>query len=211
MEGSSVKARLRILLVALSLAACGDEEPPPDDSHIALEQQQGQYGWGPERCAAPPAGTSVGYARLDQMGPLSLKSCGGATVTLSDVCGADATWLYFVHMWCPSCQQLGAMSEAIADDYATRNVASINIVVEDFGGQRPDEEDCRAWREKFGQQDVITLFDPNGDSFVMWEQPYTSLNAVLDDKQVIKTKVHTAADRDIRWSIESRLLEAAAD
>jgi hypothetical protein len=195
-----------VVVWLLAMVACDD----PDASQIALEEQRETHGWGPEQCPAPPEGVQVGFHRFDQIADLRLLTCGEEEVALTDVCGADAAWLYFVHTWCPNCQQLGAKSEAIHDTFAGQNLASINIVVADSSDNRPDEADCRAWREELGQDQVITLFDPSGASFALFENPYTSLNVVLDHNRVIMSKFHSSIDRDVLNAIQARLEEAAA-
>jgi hypothetical protein len=190
-------------LACALLSGCGDE----DESGLSLARQQGDHGWGPDRCPAVPEGVEVGYDRFDQIGPLALKTCGGEDVTLADVCGADAAWLFLAHMWCPSCRVVGEMSEGIHDSFAGENLASLNVIVEDSQGERPDEEDCLAWRETFAQDDVITLFDPTGDAFVLWDDPVTSLNIVLDRQRVMMAKFHGDRDRDILAAIDARLHE----
>ena len=198
--------RLRPLLSVFILAAlgCGGDDGPDDPLH----EQQSQKGWGAQHCPAPPPEIAVGYQQFQQLGEIPLKTCNGDNVTLADVCGADAAWLYFVHMWCPNCRALGDMAESIHDSFEGQNLASVNVIVENSSGHPPDEDDCSSWRDTFDQEDVITLFDPEGKSFVLWNEAYTSLNVTLDSRRVIMGKFHSSRDRDVLASIGARLAEA---
>jgi hypothetical protein len=95
--------------------------------------------------------------------------------------------------------------EAIHQSYldAGRDIAAVNVVVEDVYGHRPDEQDCSAWREQQLQDRVITLYDDDTDSFVLWDENLTNLNVILSADRVIRTKLHTDIGEDIRAALDA--------
>lgn len=187
------------MLTALGLGACADTS-----SGDALAEQQQTQGWGPAQCPAPPDGVSVGYGVGEQIAALELFDCAGEPVELTAFCGAEVLWLSFAHMWCPHCVKAGSEMEAVHQSYvdAGRDLASVSIVVEDVAGNRPDESDCSGWREQQAQNRVITLYDDDTDSFVLWEVNLTNLNVIISEDRVIRTKLHTDIQADIRAALD---------
>ena len=78
------------------------------------------------------------------------------------------------------------------------------MLYETSNSERPTAEDCVAWRDQYGHQDVITLYDPTGAATALWEENFTALNVVLDD-QVIEAKLHTDQQPTIRAAIDAAL------
>jgi hypothetical protein len=190
------------LLLAALLFGCADTS-----SGDSLEAQQAEQGWGPDACPDTPAGVSVGYEIGDQIGDLVLYECAGEPVDLRELCGAEAVWLSFAHTWCPHCKKAGSEMERIHRSYVDAGVdlASASVVVEEITGKEPDEDDCSGWREEQGQDLVVTLYDDDRDSFVLWDENLTNLNVVLNRDRVILTKIHTDVEEDIRAAIDLAL------
>lgn len=189
-------------LVALLLVGCADTS-----SGDSLAEQREAQGWGPDHCPATPEGVGVGYTLGDQLGDMVLYECAGEPVDLRELCGAETVWLSFAHAWCPHCVKAGSEMERIHQSYvdAGHDLASVSVVVEDISGGRPDEADCSAWREQQQQDRVLTLYDDDTDSFVLWEENFTNLNVILDESRVIRTKLHTDVEADIRAAIDATL------
>jgi thiol-disulfide isomerase/thioredoxin len=175
----------------------------PASSDESLAQQQQQWGWGASVCPATPAGVSSGYGTGEQLAGLTLLSCDGSEVSLDAICGAQASWIMFAHGWCPHCRLASQLAEGVYQQFAGENLAVVNVLVESATGDPPTPQDCHNWREAYAQDRVITLYDPNGASVVLWEQNYTALSVFLDEDRVIVNKLHTDVESQIVAAIEA--------
>jgi len=183
------------------IQSCGTEGLDSWTSAQALCEQQNEWGWGTDQCPAAPEGVTVGLGTGEQLEDIVLKDCEGNPVALSEVCGADATWLFFAHAWCPHCKKSSAFMEEVHASYEGTNLAAVNILVETTSGGSPDAGACSAWRGAYGHKEVITLYDESGVSFGLWEENYTALNVFLDKDRVITEKHHS----DYRAEVESAI------
>lgn len=68
-------------------------------SEEALAMQQAEHGWGPAECPATPSGVEVGYDTGQQLAELEFLTCDGKRVSLTEVCGAKAAWIFVAHGW----------------------------------------------------------------------------------------------------------------
>ncbi len=163
--------------------------------------------WGADQCPAAPPGVSVGVEVGQQLADIVLKDCDGNDVSLTELCGASALWIFAASATCPFCKSVSSQQEMIHAGYVARNLASVNILVENGQGDPPDANDCKVWRAKFGQQKVRTYFDPTGAVLALWPQPgTTSMSAFVDDERVIVSKlIHTADLVQIIAGIEASL------
>jgi thiol-disulfide isomerase/thioredoxin len=190
----------------LDVGGMGGTAPTgPPTTAQSLSQQSEQWGWGADQCPATPAGVNLGYATGDQLDSLVLKDCEDNDVSLDAVCGADVTWMFFAHGWCPHCKLASSLMEEIDEEYAQHNMAVVNIVVESASGGPPTADTCQAWRDTYGQEDVLTLYDPTGASFVLWEQNYTALSVFLDGNRVIDSKLHSDSEVTLKSTLNSLL------
>jgi hypothetical protein len=160
--------------------------------------------WGPEHC---PAAANVGYEVGQQLPDITVKDCDGADVSLAELCGASALWIFAAHGWCPLCQSVSAQAEAIHDAHAGQNLASVNIVVADGQDGPPTAEYCKLWRDQHGHADVITLYDPTGSILALWSGS-TSLSAFVSSDRVIVSKLEHDSNVD---HIEAGIATALAD
>ena len=189
-------------LVGCSLVGCsGATDELPDE----LLEQQAQYGWGTDRCPEASTDVSVGFSVGDQLDELVMKSCDGVDVSLRELCGADALWISTAHAWCPHCRVLASFAEEVHDSRAANNLASVHILIEWNSGEAADADHCDDWRDTYGHDDVITLYDPNGDSLALFEEPYTALNVFVDPHRVIDRKLHTDIQSDVELAIDLAL------
>jgi hypothetical protein len=163
--------------------------------------------WGADQCPPAPPGVSVGVEIGQQLGAIVVKDCDGNEVTLDELCGASALWIFAASGTCPFCKSVSAQQEMIHAAYAAKNLASVNVLVENGQGDPPDENDCKAWRAKFGQQKVRTYYDPTGAVLALWPEPgTTSMSAFVDKDRVLVSKlVHTADLVAIMAGIEGAL------
>jgi hypothetical protein len=163
--------------------------------------------WGPDQCPPPPAGVKVGYEVGDQLPDIVVKDCDGNDVSLGAFCGASAFWIFAAHGWCPLCQSVSGQQEALVDGYAGQNVAAVNIVVEDGVSQPPTANYCKVWRDNWGLEDAVPLYDPTGAVLAIWGGPgSSSLSAFVDEDRVIVSKlVHTADVSAIKAGIQGAL------
>jgi len=183
-------------------SGCSDEQT--DAVLDALRAQQETHGWGPDACAADdgiPSGTSVGERLSDTV----LKTCGGADVAFSELCGADALWVAVIHAWCPSCRHLSEQAEALHTGYAGQNVASVQVLIEWGADAAPNAEQCAQWRKQYGQDEVLTFYDPERKTYALFDEPLTALNLFVDRQWRIDGKLHSADGDELRAGIDAAL------
>jgi len=162
--------------------------------------------WGPTKCPALPAGKQVGLATGQQIAQLTVKDCDGNDYALENVCGADATWLSVSHGWCPYCRSSTQNSESILASYAGKNVAAVNVLVQNAQSQPPTMTDCKAWRDTYKLTNVIALYDPAGVTLGLFDAPSSALGVYLDKDRVIRSKtVHTSDTDLIKGGIDGAL------
>jgi hypothetical protein len=160
--------------------------------------------WGPDQCPAP--GPNVGYEIGDQLADIVVKTCDGADYSLTELCGANGLFIFAAHGWCPLCKSVSSQQEAIHDSFAGQGLASVNIVVETGLGDPPDADYCKLWRDQYGQEDVITLYDPTGAVLALWPGGSSSLSAYVDDSRIIVSKlVHNSDVQAIKAEIQKAL------
>ncbi len=167
----------------------------------------GDPGWGVDQCQSPPAGVAVGYAIGDQLPEIVVKDCDGNDVSLKELCGASALWIFAAYGWCPLCKSVSEQQEVIHDSFAGQDLASVNIIIENGQGSTPDENFCKTWRAKFGMEDVRTFYDPTGAILALWpEQGTSSMSAFLDNDRVLVSRfVHSADVAAIKAGIHGAL------
>lgn len=196
---------------AASSEAIGEKEDAgvPERSveevaEMSIESSLPESPWSAEQCPKPsfvPVGTRVGEVLRD----MTLYDCDGRAVKLTDLCGAKALWLSLHHTWCPHCRLLRDTMERIHASYAGKNLASVAIVVQTNSRTRPDAQACKDWKQAGGLQSVLTLYDPQGVTSVLWEQNYTALNVFVSGLRIITGKQHTDREADLRAQIERAL------
>jgi hypothetical protein len=165
----------------------------------------GGDGWGPEQCPSPPDGVTVGIEIGQQLPDLTVMDCDGNEYSLSELCGADGLWLFAAHGWCPLCQNVSTNAEAIHDSFAGMGLASAIVVVETGASQPPSATYCNVWRDQFGLQDVVTLYDPTGAILDVWPGPSSSLSAFMNADRVITAKLYHDGNVD---TIKAKITEA---
>ncbi len=163
--------------------------------------------WGPDQCPATPPGVAVGFDIGDQLGDIVVKDCDGNDVSLTTFCGASALFVFGAFGWCPLCQSVSAQQEALTDELAGQNVASLNVIVENAQGDPPNAEYCKIWRDAYGHEDVVTLYDPTGAILALWDGGgSSSYSAFMDSDRVIVSKLeHTSDLEAIKAGIEGAL------
>jgi hypothetical protein len=198
--------------IALVLVGCSTEqvETPrePLTTSGSLAEQQAEHGWGTDQCPALPTNVASGFLVGDQLGELVLKDCDGADVDLRELCGADVLWLSIAHAWCPHCRENGANMERMRNELAEDGdgIAAISILIDGNElGTPATAELCTGWRAQFGQDLVLTLFDPDERSMQLFERSVTALNVVIDRNRVIRDKLHTDVEEDILAAINAVL------
>lgn len=167
----------------------------------------GGAAWGPEHCPSTPPGVEVGFDIGDQMGDIVVKDCDGNDVSLSAFCGASALWVFAAYGWCPLCQSVSAQQEALTDKLAGKNIASLNVIVQNGQAQPPDANYCKVWRDAHGHEDVVTLYDPTGAVLALWNGGgSSSYSAFIDaDRVIVSTLAHSSDLDAIEAGIEGAL------
>jgi hypothetical protein len=172
--------------------------PAPTDSPPA-GTPPANTGWGPAKCSALPAGISSGFATGQQLPKLTVKDCDGNDYSLDNFCGADGTWVFIAHGWCGICQSVSSNSETLLAGYAGKNVAAVNILVQNASSQPPTATDCKAWRDTFKLKNVIALYDPTGVTLGIASEFGTTsaISGFLDKDRVIRSKIHHNGDQTL--------------
>lgn len=156
--------------------------------------------WGPEHCPAGATGFGIG----DVLGAVTVKTCEGEDFALEQLCGAGGLWIFAAHAWCPNCQLTAGFAEEVHAGFAEHELASVNVVVEGATALPPTAQDCVQWRDTFGLEDVVTLYDPSGSLSVLREQNLTALSVFVTGERRINAKLHT----DDRPTIEGQIRAA---
>lgn len=160
-------------------------------------------------CPATPNGVVVGLGKGQQLpAHIKVKACDGSDFDLDMFCGAPATWLYLVHMWCPHVKHVSTYAEQLAESFASEHVASIHVIVEGPHRQPPTSDDCNAWAATYGygpESRVKLYYDPTGAMKALMDSEYTSQSAFVDAKRVIVSKSHTDQEDELRSDIQSLL------
>ena len=161
--------------------------------------------WGGDKCPALASGVTSGLATGNQLSKIVVKDCDGNDVSLDQFCGASALWIFAAHGWCPHCQAVSKNAEAIHTSFAGRNLASVNILVENASYDVPTAQDCKAWRTANKLQNVVTLFDAKGATRGLWDNNTTALSVFVNARRLIVGKSHTDSTTALKGSIESAL------
>lgn len=188
-------------------SAAPEEERPPagtSSSSGGATPAPLPSNWGPQQCAAPTS--NVGFAVGDTIGDLGLKDCAtGADVSMDEVCGASATWVFSAHTHCPTCQATAAFTDEVAAAVASKNVAIVHIVYDDDGTS------CAKWRDAYklaGFSNVRVYDDPGGAAWAkLRSENYTAPSAFLDAKRVITFKQHSMSKAAVLTQIDAALAE----
>lgn len=142
----------------------------------------------------------------ERLPSLTVKRCDGSDVALDSFCGADALYIFVAHGWCPLCKRVSAREEEIHDSFTGVNLAAVNVVVETGLNEEPDGAYCDLWRSTNHQEDVVTLYDPEGVSLSLWEEDTSSLSAFVDKDCLITGKLTHNSDIDmIKAGIQAAL------
>jgi hypothetical protein len=195
-KGSSVFVIAALALAAAACSSSGDGADGAASDNIS------------KQCPATPEGVKVGTFVGDQLPEITLYDCEGKPVSLNTTCGANTTWLFVAHRWCPHAKTVGTFAEKLHDSLAPRGLKSVQIVYQDAEQNRPTVEDCRLWRDAYGFQDVLTVFDPSGVSEKLFDSTYTSLSVLVNKNRVIARKTHTDKESDLKGLLEKTLNES---
>ncbi len=159
-------------------------------------------GWGAAECAAPTS--AVGFDVGDTIGDLGVKDCEtGAPVSIDELCGASATWIFAAHTHCPTCQATAGFTDEVAAAVASKNVAIAHLVYDDNGTS------CAKWRDAYklaGFSNVRVYDDPGGAAWAKLKlENYTAPSAFLDAKRVVTFKKHSLAKAAVLTQIDAAL------
>jgi thiol-disulfide isomerase/thioredoxin len=164
----------------------------------------GGAGWGVDQCAAPAG--NVGFEVGDSLGALEVRACdSGAVVSVDELCGAQATWLFVAHTHCPTCKATAGFTPAVAAQVADKDVAIAHIVYNDDGTS------CAAWRDAFelaAIPSVRVYEDPTGAAWsALKSASYTAPSVFVDESRVITFKAHGLSESEVRSQIDAALVQ----
>jgi len=166
-----------------------------------------EYIWGTDFCPPLPEGINSGMDVGDQLPSMGFQNCLGEAFDLNELCGADATWIFFAHSWCGDCQATAGFAETVNDYFAANNVAIVQIVVHSFDKNLPTAADCATWQDTYGLSGVLTLFDPIFLMVQLANTGQTGQSVFLDKNRVIKKKAHIFTEAGIIGEIQEILTE----
>lgn len=163
---------------------------------------------GAEQCPDPGAGAApVGVEIGDQLPSFTVKACDGTDVSLDELCGAKALWIFAAHGWCPICQSVSGDQEAVVDAHASDGLVAVTVIVETAQQAPPDAAYCALWRDTYGLEDVYTLYDPTGALLELWPNGSSSLHAFVNRDRVITGKLEHTSNAA---AIETQIAQALA-
>ena len=158
-------------------------------------------GWGPQAC---PAAANPGFAVGQTLGDLGVRDCEtGAPASVSDTCGAKATWIFAAHTHCPTCRSTAGFTDEVANAVASKDVAVVHLVYDDNGTS------CAEWKAAYklaGLTNVYVYDDPKGVAFdKLKAESYTAPSVFLDKNRVVTFKEHGLSRAQVLEQIDSAL------
>lgn len=139
--------------------------------------------------ATEPTGGNNGYGETwaagDVASNFTLVDQYGQDVHLYSFCGQNVM-LVFSAEWCGPCQQLAATLQAEQDHYGPDGFQAIEILIEDNGGNAPDQETLQRWASDY---DLLTIPVLADGGYEVW--PYYELD------WGIPTVVHIGPDMTV--------------
>lgn len=158
----------------------------------SLTYEYGDYNVGnctelPE--ASDPSGPNNDYANTwangDVAANFTLVDQYGQDVSLYSFCGQHIM-IAFGAAWCGPCKDLADEVQAVQDEYGPEGFQAIEILIEDAGGNPPDQQDLVDWYNDHGMVNIPVL---NDGAYEVW--PYYELD------WGIPTVVHIGPDMTI--------------
>ncbi len=137
--------------------------------------EHGDYNVGD--CAEPPtasspSGANNGYSATWAVGDtpsnFTLQDQYGQQVHLYSFCGQHVM-IAFGAVWCGPCQSLAATVQAEQDEYGPMGFQAIEVLIEDQGGNAPDQADLQSWASSFGLTTVPVLSDASQTAWPAFE------------------------------------------
>ena len=161
--------------------------------------------WGPELCPPVADGTTVGTKSYEYLEDVVVKSCDGEPVSLRQFCGSTTFWLFAAHGWCPHCRKTSSFAESIQSDHADAGLATAIVLVESSSSTPPTPADCASWADVYGLKGVAMLYDDTGAVNKLYDQGYTALSMFVDRNYVVRNKLHTDNEAQIRGELAALL------
>jgi hypothetical protein len=119
-------------------------------------------GTGPTIDGCPPSGT-VGLAKGNIPPEVVLQDCEGNPVSIYNMCGKQAAYVYTFANWCPNCKDFAnGKANAFYEKYHPLGMEMYFVITSMSHTQDyPDKADCAAVKKQFGLV-MPVLFDPDG-------------------------------------------------
>lgn len=84
-------------------------------------------------------------------------------------------------------------------------MASVVVLVQTSTYGAPTATACKQFRDKYGHDDVVTLYAPTNQLNPLWDNNYTALSVFVDSDRVIQGKAHTDNKTSLTASISALL------
>lgn len=204
----SIVRTASLLIVVLSLAACGSTPPASgtDSGTIVLPDS------GAPACSPPlePYGTSEGR----NLRPFTLNRCDGTPYEFygeaEGFCDATFTVLTMAAEWCVPCQNEAAqLQTTVADAYADRGVRVVQVMIQDASGAAPSPAVCQNWVDTYGLE-FPELLDPAQITQVYFPAGSLPATLIVDSHGVIRHREYgVSANLETMTAALDRLLAEA--
>jgi len=111
--------------------------PPPKDMETAVATAEPVYPW--DNCKNELQSHACNFSGNTISGFAELYDYYQKPIVLD-----------FSTMWCNYCQVAGAEAQALQDQYAEHDLIYITILIENFSGEPPTQQDIQSWKDNFG-------------------------------------------------------------
>ncbi|MBI5482582.1 MAG: redoxin family protein [Deltaproteobacteria bacterium] len=164
---------------------------------LGCDAASGAADAGPTGCPPPaPWGYEVG----DRLTNLDFADCDGQSVDLHSLCGRVGVVVAF-YGWCASCPHYAELADSLMQEYGSRGLTALVVVVED-GLREPASAACCAEVRDYLGLTVATVIDP---AHTLEAYGDTDLVVISDRGGHIVFKRQGPDDHAVRTAVEAAL------
>ena len=144
-------------LLLLCFLSCGAAELEVEKSEDTSHAERNWETW--DTCSQKPGDHPCNFKLVDQ---------DGKEVELYDYYG-KVIIIDLSTMWCGVCQQIAPKGKSLVEEYGSKNLVWLTVLIEDESGLAPDRDDLQRWVDSFGAAPPVlsgdrSLIDPSAES-----------------------------------------------